>query len=407
MIHPSPKASFSLESHGEKPLIVFFCATYLRPEMHHIHRQILALDYFSRLVVTQKVENWDSFPFEPLVRLKKSRWRWWARFQERSLKRGPWQISQKETRQLIRLLKNQQASILHIFFGTVAIHLLPILQLCPIPVVVSFHGADVAGIMISSPYRRALSELFERAALLTCRSLDLAEKLKSLGCPAGKICLQRTVLPDLPFYLHSPPRDGQWKILQASRLIPKKGLRTTLQAFALFVQKYSGSLTIAGEGPMKEELEELARQLNISSRVRFVGFQNQEALQHLLANHSIFLHPSESTADGDTEGIPNALLEALASGIPCIATRHGGIPEAMKNGVDGILVEERQPAELARAMILLAEDADLYHQLGRRGAGNVRNNFGRESVQLASSYRYLLSGAKEKLPTLGSYSQRE
>lgn len=359
--------------------------------MHHIYRQITALEGFSRMVITQKVENLDTFPFAPLIKLPRSPWRKLARIKEQLLRRGPWQISQKETRQLIQLLEKNKTSILHIFFGTTAIHMLPVLQAAPIPVVISFHGADVGGCMLANSYKGALQTLFESATLVTCRSLDLAEKLKLLGCPPEKIRLQHTVLPDLPFHQHSPPSGGQWKILQIGRLIPKKGYRTALQAFALFKQKYANSsLTIAGEGPMRKELELLARQLNILVDVHFVGFQSQETLQRLLLEHSIFLHPSETTPSGDIEGIPNALLEAMASGIPCIATRHGGIPEAMEDQSDGLLVEEGNPESLARAMVALTENTAFYERVSRRGAEKVRRNFGMQNTGMGSPYFCLL-----------------
>ncbi|PWU07484.1 MAG: colanic acid biosynthesis glycosyltransferase WcaL [Verrucomicrobia bacterium] len=385
------KGSFSSGSHGDKPLIAFFCATYLKPEMYHIYRQISALSGFSCLVVTQKVQNLNLFPFQPLISLPRSPWRWWSRIKERLLGKNPWQISQKETKQLRKVLEENGASILHIFFGTTAIHMLPVLQSSPIPVVVSFHGADVGCGMLCPSHKEALSTLFERAALVTCRSLDLAGKLRLLGCPPDKIRLQRTVLPDLPFHRHLPPSDGRWKLLQIGRLIPKKGLHTTLQAFALFKQKYpDSSLTIAGQGPLRKELELFSRRLGIASDVHFVGFQSQEVLQRLLLEHSIFLHPSETTRTGDTEGVPNALLEALASGIPCIATQHGGIPEAIENGCDGLLVEEKNPDALAQAMSLLAESPALYERVGRSGAKKVRRDFGKGSSGIAAPYFSLL-----------------
>lgn len=391
----SPKELSSLESHGRRqPLIAFFCATYLRPEMHHVYRQITALEDFSRLVVAQKIEHLDGFPFDPIIQLPKSPWRWWARLRERSMGQPPWQISQKEIAKLLEILRDRDASILHIFFGTFAIHLLPLLQQCPIPIVVSFHGADVGGIMLSQRYREPRMKLFETATLITCRSLHLADQLKHLGCPPEKIRLQRTVLPQLQFHQHFPPQDGHWKILQAGRLIAKKGLHTTLHAFALFREKYPASLTIAGEGPLKEELEQLTHKLNLSAFVRFLGFQTQESLQQLFANHSIFLHPSESTVDGDVEGIPNALLEALASGIPCLATRHGGIPEVLQDGRDGLLVEERRPDALACAMLRLAQDTVLYSQLSRTGAESVRRHFAKQYSDLAAPYFSLLPQSK-------------
>src|SRR6202008_4753586 len=124
----------------------------------------------------------------------------------------------------------------------------------------------------------------------------------------------------------------------------KKGLPTALRAFAAFSQKFPNArFAIAGEGPLLGELQELVRQRRLEKTVSFVGFLNQSELRRLFENSHLFLHPSEVAVDSNQEGVPNSMLEAMASGLPIVATMHGGIPEAVTEGVNGFLVPERNP----------------------------------------------------------------
>jgi glycosyltransferase involved in cell wall biosynthesis len=159
-------------------------------------------------------------------------------------------------------------------------------------------------------------------------------------------------------------------------LIEKKGLPVTLRAFTIFLGKYpNATLTIAGEGPMLGELQKLADELRIERSVSFTGFISQEQLRDIYYQSHIFLHPSQIGRDGNQEGIPNSMLEAMASGLPVFATRHGGIPEAIENGVSGVLVPERDHEALARALLNAATDRVSLSQIARSGAEIVRKNF--------------------------------
>src|SRR5207253_10021965 len=131
----------------------------------------------------------------------------------------------------------------------------------------------------------------------------------------------------------------------------------------------------AGEGPQLEELQSLARELQIDGAVDFAGFVSQEKLRELFYSSHIFLHPSETGRDGNQEGVPNSMLEAMASGLPVFATRHGGIPEAVENRVSGILVNERDHCALGDALIDCVSDSARLSAIGRNGAEIVRKNF--------------------------------
>ena len=159
-------------------------------------------------------------------------------------------------------------------------------------------------------------------------------------------------------------------------MIEKKGLATTLRAFARFAQTHPRSvLTIAGEGPDQPALQRLAAELDIADKVRFPGFLSQDDLRsHLYASH-FFLHPSERGKDGNQEGVPNSLLEAMATGLPVFATHHGGIPEAVENGVSGVLVAEKDAAALSQALLDAAADPTRLTALSEAAAKSVVDNF--------------------------------
>ena len=183
-------------------------------------------------------------------------------------------------------------------------------------------------------------------------------------------------LDQFPFRQREYPHNGEWRFLQAGRLIGKKGLPTSLRAFARFAAHYPQSkFTVAGEGALLPQLQELVRQLKIDNQVSFSGFISQEQLQELLYASHIFLHPSETGRDGNQEGVPNSMLEAMASGLPVFATQHGGIPEAIENGVSGVLVAERDDAALARALLDATQDRELLARLARNGAEAVSQKF--------------------------------
>jgi colanic acid/amylovoran biosynthesis glycosyltransferase len=227
-------------------------------------------------------------------------------------------------------------------------------------------------------YRRATGEMLTAVRRVLVRSESLRGALVDLGCEASKISIQRTGIPldEFPFCQRTFPENGEWRFVQACRLIEKKGLPTTLRAFARFVARHAkATLTIAGEGPLLAELQELARRLKIEKHVSFTGLVSQEKLLEIYYGAHVFLHPSETGRDGNQEGVPNSMLEAMASGLPVFATKHGGIPDAIENGVSGVLVAERDEDALGRALLEAAQDRDVLTRLARAGADSVAQNF--------------------------------
>ncbi len=357
------------------PVAAQYVVTFLKPEMLHIYRQITALRAFRPVVFCQKRENAERFPFDDVVVISKPRTHALRRLWQKQMLGRPITIYRGEARGILAALHAAEARVLHIYFGHIGVHLLPLLEMCDVPALVSFHGADA---QVGLAHLASTQRMLAKARLLLVRSESLAARLVALGCDPAKIRLHRTGIPveEIAFTQRATPRDGAWRCVQACRLIPKKGVATSLRAFAQFAAKHPrATFTVAGEGPLLQTLRALASALGIADRVTFPGFLSQAALRALYADAHLFLHPSELGADGDQEGVPNSMLEAMASGLPVLATRHGGIPEAVNHGESGLLVPERDHAALAAEMLALAAIPDRYAKMSAAAARSVAAKF--------------------------------
>ena len=359
-------------------MVACYCATFLKPEMLHIYRQITSLKRVEPFVIAQKREEAERYPFENIAVIGKPAMHFVRRFWFKQMQETPWQIGPGEVEKLTAILDKVQARLLHIYFGHIAVHLLPLIQAWPKPSVVSFHGADVMVDLDKPAYRAATQNMLDAVRLVLVRSESLGRALINIGCSARKIRLQHTGIPidEIPFRARDWPTNGGWKFVQACRLIEKKGLRVSLRAFAKFAERHPAStFTIAGEGPLRNELGQLAAELGVSDKVFFSGFISQPQLRELFYQSHIFLHPSEVGGDGNQEGVPNSMLEAMASGLPVFATKHGGIPEAIENGQSGILVQEHDDEALALALLERTENPEGLSAIARNGAEAVSKHF--------------------------------
>jgi colanic acid/amylovoran biosynthesis glycosyltransferase len=286
--------------------------------------------------------------------------------------------------------------MMHIYFGHSGVHLLPFIREWNRPCVVSFHGFDVAKNQKIDDYPGKLRVLFDSIPIVLARSRSLADRLVRFGCPAQKIRINRTGIPldEFPFTRREFPRDGAWRVLQACRLIDKKGVASAIRAFAIFAVKFPKSeFVIAGKGPLQSQLEALAERLNIANRVQFCGFLSQKDLRSLYHQSHLFVHPSETPADENQEGVPNSILEAMATGLPVIATRHGGIAEAVTENVNGYLSEEQDWDNLAQSMITLASSPELYARFSHAAREAVAKNFDQDRTirELERTYEEIIA----------------
>ncbi|TLD68692.1 colanic acid biosynthesis glycosyltransferase WcaL [Phragmitibacter flavus] len=377
-----------------KPIVASYCTTFLKPEMLHIYRQITGLRRFETFVICKERQSQERYPMPedgvelaPGVRSNFVR-RFWLKY----VKREPAIVYRGEYGVLAKLLERREADLMHVYFGHTGVHLLPFIKRWPKPVVVSFHGMDVQRRAHDPSYEVRLRELLQAATLVLARSDSLLDRLRELGCPESKLRMNRTGIPLQQFPLNADrtaPENGAWHLVQACRLVEKKGLDDAMVAFAALVERDpKAHFTIAGEGPLLLELEGLRDELGLQGKVTFAGFLNGLQLNELYQKSHLFIHPSRMTEDQNQEGIPNSMLEAMATGLPVLATLHGGIPEAVRNGVTGVLVSERDRAGLTEALLNLTGNPGRWKEMVIAAAKDMQENFesGAQIAKLEASY---------------------
>lgn len=361
-----------------QPIVASYCTTFLKPEMRHIYRQVTGLSRYRTFVMTRERQQEKEFPFDDVELIPRARKNFLKRFYLKYVRKLPPVYYRGELQVLIKMLKRRPADLMHAYFGHTGVHLLPFIQEWDKPCVVSFHGMDIQKRPEQEGYDEQMQKLLQTVPLVLARSKSLMAGLEGLGCPAEKLRLNRTGIPleEFPFHQRPMPADGSWRFVQACRLIAKKGLGTALRAFAKFRQKYpQATFRIAGDGPMKNELLALIGELGLQDSVELLGFLSQKQLADLYTRSHVFVHPSEMPPDQNQEGVPNSMLEAMSTGLPVLATTHGGIPEAVTHEYTGLLVPERDEEALYRAMCQMTDETDRLYILGQAASRAVREEF--------------------------------
>ncbi len=167
------------------------------------------------------------------------------------------------------------------------------------------------------------------------------------------------------------------RILFVGRLHPVKGVRYLLQAMKIVYEKMpDAKLILVGDGEERELLEKLADNLEIRECVEFAGRVPHERVQDYMNQAEVFVLPSLS------EGFPVTILEAMACGLPVVATRVGGLPDVIEDGVNGYLVKAKEPSEIAEALLKLLQDEQLWETISKTNKQKV-NDYSWERVALA------------------------
>ena len=238
--------------------------------------------------------------------------------------------------------------------------------------------------------------------VLVCSESAAATLRGIAGAEASKVILAPHGVDTSRFHPAGAARDavgaGSLAVLAVGRLTDKKGFPVLIQAVAaLRASGRNVTCRIVGSGSLRGELVAQASQLGVGDLVEFVGSLTQQevAVEHRTAD--IFVQSSVILADGDRDGIPNALLEAVASGVAVVATAVGGIPEVVSDGVNGLLVPANDPAALADALCRLHDDPALCRRLGSAGRTLAVEHFDRTRLLTSIVPLFTLSGR----PALG------
>ncbi len=225
-------------------------------------------------------------------------------------------------------------------------------------VVTAFHGSDVSA-YVRRAGSHAYAHLFATGDLFLPVSDHCRRRLIALGCPAERIAVHGMGVDCRRFgFARRERRAGEpLRLVTVGRLVERKGMANAIRAVAELVRSgVDVEYTIVGDGPLSAVLIHLARELGVAERVRIIGSVSHGAVAAILARSHIMVAPSMTASDGDMEGIPVAIMEAMASGVPVVSTAHSGIPELIEDDVTGYLVPEGDVHALAARLKNLARD---------------------------------------------------
>lgn len=265
-------------------------------------------------------------------------------------------------------------------------------------IITTFHGVDLSA-EIRRKGRNFYDLLFRFGELFLPVSEMWARRLLELGCDPSRIAVHHVGIDcDRNEFKERrlEPRPGKpVRLISVGRLVEKKGHRFALAALARLRARHPGTtitLDIIGDGPLLQTLKAQAVELGLGDIVTFHGGLSHSRTLALLDHAAIFVLPSVTAEDGDMEGIPVSLMEAMARGLIVVSTFHSGIPELIENGVNGFLVPERDVDALADAIEQCVEQAPRWPDLLRAGRRTVETKFDRQKLgnRLIELYRELL-----------------
>lgn len=338
-----------------------------------IYSELVNLNTFTPIVCCKKEMNQKQFPFDPIFKYR----------------------SKEE---LCEILRKEHVDLIHARFGLTGADLLSVKQELGIPMLTSFHGFDLpTNVKSMKKYNGRLDLLFQEGDAFTVTSNNMKKILVAYGCPKNKIFVHHSGIDvgKFPYRSSVIPENRVITILSVGRLVQKKGMNFLIDAFSqVYDQCPNVRLRIAGDGNLRHELENQVKQLKLDKCVTFLGALSYEDIIREMQQAQVFALASTTTKDGNQEGIPNVLKEALASGLPVVSTLHSGIPELIRNGESGILVPERDTAALAQSLLQLIKTPDQWDRMAKKGRRTVKKLFNTQKQihELEHIYNTVIDG---------------
>lgn len=288
------------------------------------------------------------------------------------------QLWDNYSQELAIYLKASKAKVVLLESGLMASFFYRACEMADLPYVVHFHGVDAFGKEILSQWKTHYKNFFRTASKLIVVSQAMREQLIRLGASLDKIVLApygvSVNLSELASPANAPPQ-----FVAVGRFVDKKAPQLTLQAFSLVYREIPNSrLIMVGDGPLLKLCQQWVNQNGLSDAVIFAGVQTRRIVSSLMASSRAFVQHSLTASNGDSEGLPLAILEAGAHGLPVVSTRHAGIPDAVLEGKHGFLVDEGDIQGMSKSMLLLANDPDLAGIMGLAYRKQILEHFSRK-----------------------------
>lgn len=281
---------------------------------------------------------------------------------------------------VIPMLKKRPAyDIIHCHFGLLGLKGMWLRDIGAISgkLITTFHGVDMSQ-NLQLLGQDLYAPLFQAGDYFLPISQFWRNRLIELGCDPHKITVHHMGI-DAQRFAFTPRTlvEGQTvQLISVSRLAEKKGIEYGIRAVATLVQEgLNVEYQIIGDGELRQPLADLIADLNVGHAIQLLGPKNHNEVMAALNQAHILVAPSVTAKDGNQEGIPVALMEAMAMGLPVVSTYHSGIPELVEDGISGYLVPERDIEALKTRLRQLVQKPESWLTMGTAGRQKVEQEF--------------------------------
>ena len=310
----------------------------------------------------------------------KSGSRWERTLPGRAFSRAQRQLFPQEyelriTAAYVDFFKKHRIDMVLAEFGPTGVAVLRACRQLNLPLVTHFHGYDLSERRVLERYAHDYSVMFKQAAALIAVSREMKERLIQMGAPPERVHYNPCGV-DCELFSGARPSESIAQVLAVGRFVEKKGPQLTILAFAEVVKACpEARLRMIGDGPLLKECQTLVGRRALEHAVTFMGSQPHHVVAEEMRRARLFAQHSIEAASGALEGTPVAILEAGASGLPVVATYHGGIPDVVIHNQTGLLVNERDVEGMAEHMLRLLLDPGLAGELGQAAQERVKKDF--------------------------------
>lgn len=299
----------------------------------------------------------------------------------------------QDTRAFARFLDRYKVQAVLAEYGPTAVSVMTACRQMNIPLVAQFHGYDAYREPLLEQLADQYQQLFGQAEAVVGVSRHMCEQLLALGANPAKL-FHNACGAEIDKAKFASPDRAPPRFLMVGRLVEKKAPFLAILAFSKVLRSCpDAELQIIGDGGLLPSCRQMVRALNLHDSVTFLGARPHVEVIEAMMGARAFIQHSVTAPDGDREGTPVGVLEALIIGLPVVSTRHGGIVDVVEDGVTGLLVDEYDIDAMSEAMIVLAKEPKLGARIGSSARAIAMEKF--SSAQSVSRLWKIVKGAIE------------